>query len=78
MSTNPRPRGRPAKDPSDRKTVDLRIPVTADQKQLIVEATRDEPDGLAAWARALLLAAARRKLGASGGNPPARRGNART
>jgi hypothetical protein len=41
---------------------DLRIPVTSEQKALIAEATSDEPEGMAAWARALLLEAARRKL----------------
>jgi hypothetical protein len=42
---------------------DLRIPLTREQKALIAEATADEPEGMAAWARALLLAAARRRLG---------------
>lgn len=47
----------------------LRIPVTSEQKALIVEATSDEPEGMAAWARALLLDAARRKLNRKkGGN----------
>ncbi len=41
---------------------DLRIPVTSEQRTLIVEATRDLPEGMAGWARALLLAAARRRL----------------
>jgi len=41
---------------------DLRIPVTSEQKALIVEATSDEPEGMAAWARAILIDAARRKL----------------
>jgi hypothetical protein len=40
----------------------LRIPVTDEQKGLIDQATADEPEGMAAWARAILLAAARRKL----------------
>src|SRR5712692_9218484 len=34
---------------------DLRIPVTADQKKRIQNAARTHPDGLAAWARELLL-----------------------
>ena len=49
----------------------LRIPVTSEQKALIDEATADEPEGMAAWARGLLLTAAKRKLGkdrASKGN----------
>jgi hypothetical protein len=45
---------------------DLRIPVTRDQKRVIQEATADEPEGMAAWARAILLEAARQKLGKSG------------
>jgi len=38
--------------------VDLRIPVTPDQKQTIMDAIADEPDGFAAWARDVLLKAA--------------------
>jgi hypothetical protein len=41
---------------------DLRIPLTSEQKALIDEATRDEPEGKAAWARALLLAAAKKRI----------------
>jgi hypothetical protein len=41
---------------------DLRIPLTTEQKQVIVEATREEPEGMAAWARAILLRAARDRL----------------
>lgn len=40
----------------------LRIPVTSEQKQTIQDATGDEPEGMAAWARAVLLEAARKKL----------------
>jgi hypothetical protein len=47
---------------------DLRIPVTSEQKALIVEATSDEPEGMAAWARAVLLAAAKRKLDKGNGD----------
>ena len=46
---------------------DLRIPLTSEQKQLIVEAVKDEPEGMAAWARAILLDAAKRKLARSKG-----------
>lgn len=53
---------RPRKSGSLRMDKDLRIPVTSEQKALIVEATSDEPEGLAAWARAVLLDAAKRKL----------------
>jgi hypothetical protein len=41
---------------------DLRIPLTSEQKARIVEATKDEPEGMAAWARAILLDAAKQKL----------------
>jgi hypothetical protein len=41
---------------------DLRIPVTSEQKALIAEATRDEPEGMAAWARAVLLRAAQERV----------------
>jgi hypothetical protein len=41
---------------------DLRIPLTSEQKALIVEATKDEPEGMAAWARAVLLRAARDRV----------------
>ncbi len=53
---------RKPKDPTLRMTTDLRIPVTAEQKAVITEATADEPNGMAAWARAVLLEAARKKL----------------
>jgi hypothetical protein len=43
---------------------DLRIPVTAEQKALILEATRNEPEGMAAWARSVLLEAARTRVAA--------------
>jgi hypothetical protein len=44
---------------------DLRIPLTSEQKALLDEATADEPEGKAAWARVILLDAARRKLAKS-------------
>lgn len=44
---------------------DLRIPLTSDQKAMIDEATADEPEGKAAWARGILLAAAKKKLAKS-------------
>jgi hypothetical protein len=54
--------GRKAKSPEMLMDHTVRIPVTRDQKQLILEAVTDEPAGMAAWARAVLLDAARRKL----------------
>ncbi len=41
---------------------DIRIPVTTEQKILLQEATRDEPSGMAAWARSILLSAARQQI----------------
>jgi hypothetical protein len=41
---------------------DIRIPLTSEQKTLIAEATADEPEGMAAWVRAVVLDAARQKL----------------
>lgn len=43
-------------------TTDLRIPATEDLKRLIMEATSDEPEGMAAWARGVLGQAAQKKL----------------
>ena len=54
--------GRPRKDGRLLMDTDLRIPMTSEQKQLLDDATLDEPEGKAAWARAILLAAARRQL----------------
>lgn len=61
MSTIP-VMGRPRKDGRLRMDSDIRIPLTTEQKALIVEATREEPEGMAAWARAILLAAARAQV----------------
>ena len=46
---------------------DLRIPLTSEQKAVINEVTKDEPEGMAAWARAILLDAAKRRLARSKG-----------
>jgi hypothetical protein len=51
---------RPRKDKSERKDHDLRIPLTADQKVLILEMARLEGVDMATWARPILLEAARR------------------
>jgi hypothetical protein len=53
---------RPPKDSRLRMDTDIRIPVTADQKRLIAEAVEDEPAGLAAWARGVLMQAARERI----------------
>lgn len=52
---------RPAKEPHLRMNIDLRIPVTAEQKQTIMDAIADEPEGFAAWARDVLLRAAEKR-----------------
>jgi hypothetical protein len=54
--------GRPRKDDSLRMDTDLRVPLTGEQKALLDEATSDEPQGKAAWARTVLLDAARKKI----------------
>jgi hypothetical protein len=56
---------------------DMRIPLTSEQKALIDEATRDEPEGKAAWARAILLQAARAKVGKPKGQGPGTAAGAR-
>jgi hypothetical protein len=61
-------KGRPRKYGDARMDIHLRIPVTDEQKAEIDRATADEPEGMAAWARALLLGAARRKLAKSKGD----------
>lgn len=53
--------GRPRKAGRLLMDTDLRIPLTSEQKTLIQEATADEPEGMAAWARTVLLEAAKRK-----------------
>jgi hypothetical protein len=65
---------RPRKDGRLRLDTDLRIPVTSEQKALIAEATKDEAEGMAAWARAVLLQAARQKLARSAKADQAARG----
>jgi hypothetical protein len=52
----PKKPGRPRKKLADRKTVDLRIPVTAGQKELIYAALAG--DEFARWAREVLMRAA--------------------
>jgi hypothetical protein len=54
--------GRPRKAGRLRMDTDLRIPMTSEQKAIVAEATANEPEGMAAWARAILLDAAKEKL----------------
>ena len=53
---------RPLKDPADRKTVDVRIPLTEDQKTLIIAAAGADGADIAAWLRPIILGAAESRL----------------
>jgi len=55
----------PFKDAHLRMDSDIRIPLMAEQKRLIQEAVADEPGGMAAWARRVLLQAAEDRLSSS-------------
>jgi len=52
---------RPPKKPELRMDRDLRIPVTEDQRALVVRAAETAGKDMAAWAREVLLKAAKRK-----------------
>jgi hypothetical protein len=56
--------GRPPKSKAERKSVDLRIPVTPEQKELVGSAARAEGMDMAEWARPILFHAARKALAA--------------
>ena len=49
---------RPRKDPSQRKSVDIRVPMTEEQKRLVVQAAASAHSDVATWARPILLRAA--------------------
>lgn len=55
-------RGRPPKSEDDRKDVDLRIPVTTEQKDTIVKAATAAGEDMAAWARPILMQAAKKAV----------------
>lgn len=55
-------RGRPRKEAGERKDVDLRIPVTGEQKDRIMEAVSLDGMDMASWARPILLKAAEDRL----------------
>ena len=59
--------GRPPKLKGERKGVDLRIPVTDDQKALITNAASRLGMDMAGWARPLLIHAAQAVIGESMG-----------
>jgi uncharacterized protein (DUF1778 family) len=56
---------RPLKNPSDRKTVHLRVPITADQKKIVDDAMALDGREFAGWARDLILEHAQALLDAS-------------
>jgi uncharacterized protein (DUF1778 family) len=53
---------RPRKKPEDRKDYHLRIPLTDAQRALIEEAAKVAESDMAAWARTILLEAAKRTV----------------
>jgi uncharacterized protein (DUF1778 family) len=53
---------RPPKNPSDRKDVDVRIPLTSEQKKVITEAAAAEGTDVATWVRPIVLMAAEERL----------------
>jgi hypothetical protein len=57
---------RPPKDPEDRKEYHLRVPLTDAQRAAVEEAARLEGEGMAGWARSVLLAAARKRIDKAG------------
>ncbi|HBI43971.1 MAG TPA: hypothetical protein DDY78_14135 [Planctomycetales bacterium] len=61
---------RPLKNGRLRMDTDLRIPVTSEQKAMILEATSNEAEGMAAWARGILLEAAKRKTAKGNAREP--------
>jgi hypothetical protein len=52
---------RPPKDPADRKSMDVRIPMTEEQKRLVLAAAANADADVATWARPILLAAAQQR-----------------
>jgi hypothetical protein len=67
--------GRPRKYGDLSMDTDLKIPVTSEQRALIMEATRGKPGGMAAWARAVLLREAGKILAKGRKAGPARSEN---
>jgi hypothetical protein len=67
---------RPRKAESDRKSTDLRIPLTEAQKEMIARAARLDDVDMAAWARPILIEAARVALIKAGVNDHQGQGNA--
>ena len=53
---------RPPKKPEDRKGYHLRVPLTDAQRSLVEQASQLEGEDMAAWARGVLLTAARKRI----------------
>ena len=66
---------RPPKDPALRMDVDLRIPVTADQKALVVKAASLEQSEVAGWIRQIILKAAAARIEQQSDRKGKRRGS---
>jgi hypothetical protein len=62
--------GRPPKNPEDRKTYQLHVPLTDAQHSLIKQAVELGDDDKAEWARAVLLDAAKRSIAKSAKGKP--------
>lgn len=55
-------RGRPPKEPGERKTNNMKIPLTAEEKGLIERAAESDDAKPVTWARDALLRAAHRRI----------------
>jgi hypothetical protein len=64
-------RGRPKKDPADKKTEEMALPLTPAEKATIIAAAELDESKHVPWARERLLAAAKKRIKKEGGKPPA-------
>ena len=53
---------RPPKDPADKKSVDVRIPMTEEQKRIVLEAAAVDDIDVATWLRPIILSAAQDRI----------------
>lgn len=60
-------RGRPPKRPEDRRTADIKIPLSDSEKELIRQAAEIDEQKHVTWARGVLLEAAKRQIEKNGG-----------
>ena len=54
-------RGRPPKQPDQRKTAIMKVPLTEDEKDIIKAAAKTDHAKPVTWARSMLLRAAKRR-----------------